>query len=185
PGGAGPSSASVTVTLSASDDGGSGVGTIYFTTDDSAPTTSSAVYSAPFAVTQSTTVRFFATDVVGNAETPHSQSIGIDSSAPTSAISCNAAGCAAGWYRSGVTVTLSASDAGGSGVDKIFFTTDGTTPTTSSAVYNGPLALSQSTTVRFFATDVAGNAESSHAQTIAVDVAAPTASLTCNGASCT
>jgi peptidoglycan/xylan/chitin deacetylase (PgdA/CDA1 family) len=58
-----------------------------------------------------------------------------------------------------VTVTLSATDSGSAGVDKTFYTTDGSTPSTSSTVYSRPFTIKQPTTVNFFSTDLAGNAE--------------------------
>ena len=68
--------APVTVTLTATDNpGGYGVANTYYTTDGSTPTTSSTVYTGPFTVKQNTTVRFFSTDLAGNAETPKSQAI--------------------------------------------------------------------------------------------------------------
>ncbi len=174
----------VTVTLSASDGTGSGVAHIYYTTDGSVPTTASTVYTGPFPVTQSTTLQFFAVDVVGNAESPHTQNLGIDNTAPVSSISCNGAACTTGWYRSAVTVSLSATDSGGSGVAHIYYTTDGRTPTTASTQYSTPFAVSQSTTVQYFATDLAGNTESPHTQNLAVDTAAPMVAFSCNGAAC-
>jgi hypothetical protein len=175
----------VNVSLTATDNGGSGVDKIYYTTDGSTPTTSSSVYTGSFAVGQTTTVRFFATDLAGNAESPQSQTINVDATPPTSSITCNGTTCSASSYSGSVTVGLSATDnIGGSGVDKIYYTTDGSTPTTSSSVYSGTFAVSQTTTVKFFATDLAGGAESPKSQTIVVDTTAPTSSITCNGAGC-
>lgn len=65
-----------------------------------------------------------------------------------------------GDYKTIQTVTLTSQDnEGGSGVDKIYYTTDGTTPTTSSSVYTSPISISQDTILKFFATDLAGNQE--------------------------
>ena len=41
----------------------------------------------------------------------------------------------------------------------IYYTLDGSTPTTSSAVYNGPVSISPNTVLKFFAIDLAGNRE--------------------------
>ena len=67
----------VTLALSATDGHGSGVDAIRFTTDGSAPTATSPVYTAPFDVQESTTVNFFATDRAGNVEVVHSQLVQI------------------------------------------------------------------------------------------------------------
>jgi hypothetical protein len=170
----------VTVRLPATDNaGGSGVDKTYYTTNGSTPTTGSPVYTGPFNVSTTTTVRFFSTDKAGNAETPQSQLIQVDRIAPTTSITCNGATCSNGWYQAPVTVRLPATDNnGGSGVDKTYYTTDGSTPTTGSPVYTGPFTVSQTTTVRFFSTDLAGNAESPKSRLIRVDSAAPTVTIT-------
>jgi hypothetical protein len=151
----------------------------YYTTDGSTPSTSSPVYTAPFSVATTLTVRFFSTDKVGNAEQVRSQRVQIDANAPTTTIRCNGQACSNGWYATTpVTVTLNASDTGGSGVDKTYYTTDGSTPSTSSPVYTAPFALPQTATVRFFTADKAGNAESPRSQLVRIDAAAPAVSVT-------
>src|SRR5207244_974757 len=94
-------------------------------------------------------------------------------------IACNASACSTGWYKSSpVSVTLSASDGGGSGVDKTYYTTNGSTPTTSSTVYTGAFQVSQTTTAKFFSTDKLGNAEGVNSATVQIDTSAPSASVT-------
>src|SRR5205807_2684436 len=76
-----------------------------------------------------------------------------------------------------ITVTLSASDTGGSGLDKTYYTTDGSEPSTSSSVYNPaskPVLSSDGQTIKYFSTDKAGNQESVHSATAHIDRAAPT-----------
>jgi Bacterial Ig domain/Chitobiase/beta-hexosaminidase C-terminal domain len=81
--------------------------------------------------------------------------------------------------RSSVTASLSAADnAGGAGVDKTYYTTDGSTPTVTSPTYVSPLSIAATTTVRFFSTDLAGNVESVKSQTVLVDGAPPSVTLT-------
>lgn len=46
-----------------------GPATIYYTTDGTTPTTSSTVYTTPIIVSQSLSLKFFAVDPLGNAET--------------------------------------------------------------------------------------------------------------------
>jgi hypothetical protein len=171
--------APVTVALAATDNtGGSGVDKTYYTTDGSTPTTSSTVYSGQFSVTGTTTVKYFSTDRIGNAEAVKTQVVQIDGSPPTTTVACNGTACATGWYTATVSVTLSATDAGTSGVNKIYYTTNGTTPTTSSTVYTAPISVSTTTTVKFFATDKAGNAEAVKSQPVQVDTVAPSVSIT-------
>ena len=56
-----------------------------------------------------------------------------------------------GTYNSAQTVTLTASVP-----STIYYTTDGSTPTTSSLVYTSPILISTSTTLKFFAIDTSG-----------------------------
>jgi N-acetyl-beta-hexosaminidase len=172
---------SVSVSLSASDTE-SGVASIHYTTDGSDPTLSSPTYTAPFGVSSATTVKYRAWDNAGNVESTNTQVIQVDTTAPTSSIACNGSACS-GWYGAGVSVSLSASDTD-SGVDSIHYTTDGTNPTLSSPTYTAPFSVSSTTTVKYRAFDVAGNAEATKSQTIQVDTTAPTSSIACNGAAC-
>jgi len=64
-----------------------------------------------------------------------------------------------GLYNSAQSVTLTCTDMSGFGCNKICYTTDGTTPTTSSPVYSSPINISVTTTLKFFARDLAGNSE--------------------------
>jgi peptidoglycan/xylan/chitin deacetylase (PgdA/CDA1 family) len=160
----------VSVTLAATDTG-SGVASTHYTTDGSTPTLSSPTYTGPFPVAQTTTVTYASWDNAGNVETAHSQTVTLqqapDTTPPTTTISCNGAPCSTTGYTAPVTVTLTATDnPGGWGVASTYYTTDGSTPTTSSTVYTGPFTVKQNTTVEFFSTDLAGNAEQVNTQVI-------------------
>ena len=177
----------VNVSLS-SIDTGSGVAAIRYTTDGSDPTASSTLYTGPFSVSSTTTVKYRAWDVAGNAEATKSQLIQIDSSAPSSSIACDGSACSSGTYTSAVNVSLSANDTG-SGVAAIRYTTDGSTPTTSSTLYTGSFSVSSTTTVKYRAWDVAGNVEATKSQLIQVDTTPPdttppTSSIACGGVAC-
>ncbi|MEW6407475.1 MAG: chitobiase/beta-hexosaminidase C-terminal domain-containing protein [Patescibacteria group bacterium] len=66
-----------------------------------------------------------------------------------------------GKYSAPKIIILSASDnEGGSGVDKIYYTLDGSTPSDSSSVYISPIKITKNTILKFFAVDKAGNRES-------------------------
>ena len=126
-----------------------------------------------------TTVKFFSTDKAGNKEAPNSTTIKFDTTVPTTNGKCNGANCSVAWYTTTpVSVTLSASDQGGSGLSAIYFTVDGTTPTTASTVYTLPIALGQTTTVQWFAIDNAGNRSAVKSVTVKIDTAQPTVSIT-------
>jgi len=70
-----------------------------------------------------------------------------------------------GTYYSPQNVTLTCGDGDGSGCANIYYTTDGTTPTTDSSVYSSAIAISSTTILRFFAKDKAGNRESVNTET--------------------
>ena len=131
PCGSGWFNGAVSVTLAATDNsGGSGVSQIRYTTNGTTPTaTTGNVYTGAFTVsTSGTTVKYRAFDVAGNAETTNSQLLQIDTVAPSSMLRCNGTTCAASFYSAAVSVTLTATDVGGSGVTQIVYTTDGSDP---------------------------------------------------------
>jgi len=175
---------STQVSLAATDNiGGSGVANTYYTTDGSTPTTSSTRYTGPFTLNGTSTVKFFSTDTQGNAETPKSQLVQVDGAPPTTSAACNGSACS-GWYSGTVSMTLSGLDSGGSGVVATYYTTDGSTPTTSSTPYTGAFNITSTRTVKFFSVDTAGNAEAVKSQLVQIDSAAPTTTIACNGATC-
>jgi peptidoglycan/xylan/chitin deacetylase (PgdA/CDA1 family) len=177
----------VSVTLSATDSGGSGVASIRYTTDGSTPSQSNgSVYGGAFSVTTTTTVKYRAFDNVGNAEPVNSKLIQIDTVAPASTIACNSSACTSGFYTSAVSITLSATDGGGSGVASIRYTTDGTDPsTTNGSVYSSAFSITSTTTIKYRAYDSAGNVEPINSAVIHVDTTAPASTISCNGAACT
>jgi hypothetical protein len=133
-----------TVSLTASD----ATAIIYYTINGVTPTLSSPIYSAPISVSSTKTVQAFA--VVGGSAGPVASA--------TFAISTAPAGAAppapvftpnSGTYSAAQLVSLSDSDA----TATIFYTTDGSQPTTSSTVYSAPITVPISTTIRALATD--------------------------------
>jgi peptidoglycan/xylan/chitin deacetylase (PgdA/CDA1 family) len=113
-----------------------------------------------------------------------------DTTPPTTSISCNGGTCPATALSPPVTVSLSASDGGGSGVASTRYTTDGSNPTTTSPAYTAPFQVSSTTTIKYRSWDVAGNVEQVRSQTVTIgtspppDTTPPNTSITCNGASC-
>jgi len=152
---------------------GSGVASTHYTLDGTTPTLASPTYTGQFPLTATTTVEYASWDNTGNAEAVHTQAISVqeppDAVAPVTTISCNGGSCQADPYYKPVTVTLSAADnTGGWGVANTYYTTDGSTPTTSSSVYTGPFTVHGPTTVKFFSADLAGNDEQVNTQQVNV-----------------
>ena len=181
----------VAVSLAATDTGGTGVASTFYTTDGSDPATSSTAvrYAGPFAVSSSTTVRYLSKDNAGNIETAHSQPIQVDIAAPQTTITCNSTPCS-GAYAAPTTVGLQATDIGGSGVARTGYTTDGSDPAASvtAVTYTGPFTVSATTNVRYSSRDIAGNVETARSQAIVIGTPAdgtpPNTSITCNGTAC-
>jgi peptidoglycan/xylan/chitin deacetylase (PgdA/CDA1 family) len=167
--------AALSVSLSAVDSG-SGVASIHYTTDDSDPTLNSLTYMGPFNVSATATIKYRAWDLAGNVEPTNSQTVQIDAIPPTASITCNGSACSTGWYNAAVSVSLSATDSGGSGLASIHYTTDGSDPGSSSTTYSGPFSISTTTTVKYRASDNAGNA-STGSKTITIDGTAPAVAI--------
>jgi hypothetical protein len=133
-------SAAQTVAISDSTAGA----TIYFTTDGTTPTGSSVVYTAPITVASTETLKVIATasGYSNSAVATAAYSIGLSiTAAPTFSP-------AAGNYAAAQRVTISDSTAGAI----VYYTTNGTAPTTSSIVYTGPIAVSATETIEAMAT---------------------------------
>jgi hypothetical protein len=178
----------VSVSLSATDTG-TAVSAIRYTTDGSIPTTSSPLYTSPFSVSSTTTVTYRAWDMAGNVEASKSELIQVDATPPVSSIACNDAVCSSSTYTAPVSVSLSATDSGGSGTAEIHYETNGSEPTILSPRYFVPFTVSATTTVKYRAWDSAGNVEATKSQLIQVETAPtdttpPTSSIACNSATC-
>jgi hypothetical protein len=128
---------------------------------------------------------------LGDAAVSPSQAsagIVIDTVAPAVSAQLSPSPDAGGWNNSSpVSVALSADDGTGSGVSQIKYTTDGSDPTSSGTaqVYGGtPFNISAegTTTVKYYATDAAGNASAVQSLAVRIDTTAPTGgALTVNG----
>ncbi|MGD0893713.1 MAG: chitobiase/beta-hexosaminidase C-terminal domain-containing protein [Terracidiphilus sp.] len=162
---AGTYAASQSVTIS---DATAGT-TIYYTTNGTAPTTSSTVYTGPVTVSATETLEAtaVATGYTNSATASATYTISPAVPAPTFSP-------AAGTYTTTQTVTISDTTAG----TTIYYTTNGTTPTTSSTVYTGPITVSATETLEAIAVETGdSNAVGMATYTIAPVLPTPTFSL--------
>ena len=114
--------------------------TIYYTTNGTTPTTSSTKYAAAFTVNASETVEAIA--VVSGYSNSATVSAAYTFVAPTPKLSL-----AAGSYGSSQTETITDSNSAAT----IYYTTNGTTPTTSSTKYTAAFTVNASETVEAIA----------------------------------
>jgi hypothetical protein len=117
--------------------------TIYYTTDGSVPTSSSTAYTNPIPVGTTTTIKAFATSLGLTDSSVVSAAYTIQ--APPTQTPAPTFSPAGGSYTSPQSVTLTAAGAA------IYYTTDGSTPTTSSNAYSGAIAVSSTTTIKAIA----------------------------------
>jgi hypothetical protein len=158
---AGNYSSAQTVTISTATSGAK----IYYTTNGTMPTTKSTVYSGPITVSATETVKALA------AETGYTNSA-VGSATYTLTMATPTLSLAAGNYSSAQTVTISDATSGAT----IHYTTNGTTPTTSSTVYSGPITVSATETVEALAAESGFTNSAVASATYTLIVATPTLS---------
>jgi LysM repeat protein len=144
--------------------------TIYYTTNGTMPTTSSSVYSGAITVSATETLEAIAVKAGYTNSATASAAYTIAPVLPTPTFSL-----APGTYTTLQTVTISDATAG----TTIYYTTNGTTPTTSSSVYSGAITVSATETLEAIAVKTAytNSATASAAYAIAPVLPVPTFSL--------
>ncbi len=164
--GSGTYSSAQSVTISDATPGA----TIYYTTNGGTPTTSSPRYTGPITVSSTETLQAMAAATGDTNSAVASATYTITATVATPIFSP-----AAGTYSSAQSVTLSDATSGAT----IYYTTNGTTPTTSSTAYTGPITVSSTETLQAIAaaTGDTNSAVASAAYTITATVATPTFSL--------
>ena len=116
---------------------------IYYTTDGTTPTTSSTQYTGPITVNASETINAIAV-ALGYAQSAVASSIYTINPPAATTPSFSPVG---GTYTSAQTVTIADATSGAS----IYYTTDGTTPSTSSTPYAGAITVKASETINAIA----------------------------------
>jgi len=144
---------------------------IHYTTDGSTPTTSSTLYTAPITVSASERLEAIATETGNTTSAPAIADYTITlppAATPTFTIVPNT-------YTSAQTVGILDATPGA----VIHYTTDGSTPTTSSTVYFAPLTVSSTETIQAIATEISYSPSPVAAglYTITLPAAAPTFSV--------
>jgi N-acetylneuraminic acid mutarotase len=141
--------------------------TIYYTTDGSTPTKASNVYSVPVAVAVSETIKAIAVAAGYSNSYVAAATYMIE---PTT-VSTPIFSPGAGTYATAQSVTISDTTPGAT----IYYTTDGSTPTTSSNVYNGAITVIVPETIEAMA--AASGYLNSAIATATYTIAQPTPSL--------
>jgi hypothetical protein len=134
--------------------------TIYYTTNGSTPTASSTEYAGPIVVSSTETLEAIAVATGGSNSAVASAAYTITSSLPV--VSTPTFSPAGGSYSSAQSVSISDATSGAT----IYYTTNGTTPTTSSTKYTGPIAVSSTETLEAIAAATGNSAVASAAYTI-------------------
>jgi chitinase len=135
---AGTYASALTVALSTA----TGGATIHYTTDGSTPTAGSALYASPISISATTTLKAFAVHDGMNSSGVLAAVYTINPGGET--VATPTATPAGDNYPSAQTVTLATTTGGAS----IYYTTNGSTPTTGSALYASPITISTATTLK-------------------------------------
>ena len=121
-------------------------------------------------------VAYYSADGAGNSEATRTGYVNVDAGAPVTTATGLQASDHSGWRNSGQAVSLSADDAGLSGVAATWYTVDGAAP----QAYAAPFAIAAAGAhaVTYWSVDVAGNAEAHHTGYVNVDTTAPASTAT-------
>lgn len=123
---------------------------IYYTLDGKTPTVTSLKYATPITINSTTTLTVVAVDKAGNQSIVTPYVYKVDLTVPTTT-----AAPKGGLYDSTQTVSLTTDDS----TAKIYYTLDGSSPSSLSQLYTKPIIINQDVTLKFSAIDPSGNQE--------------------------
>ena len=129
------------VTISCATEGA----TVYYTTDGSTPTTSSAVYSGAITVNKAMTIKAIAAK--SGYYTNSSVATATFTIKAREVVAAPTFSIAGGEVEEGTAVTISCATSGAT----VYYTTDGSTPTTSSTKYTGAITVNKAMTIKAIA----------------------------------
>jgi len=165
----------VTVDLTAAD-AGCGLQGIQYRVDDG----TWQPYAGPVAVSGEGVhvVEYFSTDVGGNAEPVQRLRVPIDTVPPATSSALSGLAGNGGWWRSAVTISLTAADAT-SGLGETWYQVDGS----GWQAYIEPVAVAGDGmhTFGYRSADLAGNVEFTHSLSLQIDTAPPSTAATVDG----
>jgi hypothetical protein len=116
---------------------------IYYTINNSTPTTSSTQYTGPIPITANTTIKAIA----AKHEMDNSTVLAVSYTIDTSMVATPTANEPGGAIASGAQIELSTDTSGAT----IYYTINGNTPTVSSTRYTGPISITADTTIKAIA----------------------------------
>jgi sugar lactone lactonase YvrE len=132
----------------------SGETTIHYTLDGSEPNSHSPVFTKPLIIEDDTVIRYFTVEPNGLRSSVQEVFYRIRHESPLEGELRTIADPPAGMYSKRVRVTLSSREGA-----TVYYTIDGSDPTTDSEIYRMPVNLTVDTMLKFFAMDADGSME--------------------------
>jgi hypothetical protein len=171
----------VTLTLTAADPAGSGIASLCFR-DNDAPANCDASSTVGLSITGLTSITYWTVDLAGNATTPVTVAVPVDSDAPTASIALDLIPSVRDWFNAPVTATLSGTDVNpsagaGSGIVEVCVTLTGAQAQPETCVDGTDTSVSIDrqgiTTLSVVVRDAAGHASAPTTRLIRLDTAKP------------
>ncbi len=148
--------------------------TIYYTTNGTTPTPSSNIYASPIIVSNATTIKAIAKDANGRISEIDAQRYTFVKPSPT----LNITPVSGNYYD---TIQINAIPSGGTAPYTIYYTNNGNTPTTSSAVLSGTLSINSPTVLKAIVKDANDSLSSVVTRNYTFNIPAPVVTASPSG----